>query len=78
MNMKLFWEISKDFFELIHPIIVEDTFENDKETLDEEKGFEEYEEDEEDICCNLSHIMHQLTLFINPEIYKKLNNNKID
>ena len=81
MIIKLF-EISKEFFELIYPPIVEDTFENDKEKLDEEKGLEEVSDDEE--CeeeiygCNLCHIMHQLILFINPEIYKKLNTNKID
>jgi len=85
MIIKLF-EISKEFFELIYPPIVEDTFENDKEKLDEENGLEEVSDDEEydeeyeeEICgCNLCHIMHQLILFINPEIYKKLNSNKID
>lgn len=82
MNIRLFLEMSKEFFELIHPPIVEEICENDKEKLDEEKGWQELSDDEEweeDICgCNLCHITRQLLLFINPKIYKKLNANKVD
>lgn len=81
MIIKLF-EISKEFFELIYPPIVEDTFENDKEKLDEEKGLEQItdqEECREEICgCNLCDITRKILLFINPTIYKKLNDNKVD
>ena len=79
MNINLFLEISKEFFELIHPPIVEKTCENDKEKLDEEKGWQELSDDEEyeqeTCCCKL---IRQISLFINPGIYKKLNANKID
>jgi hypothetical protein len=80
MNIRLFLEMSKEFFELIHPPIVEETCENDKEKLDEEKGWKELsdEEDEPECGCNLCDITRKILLFINPEIYKKLNANKID
>ena len=82
MNIRLFLEISKEFFELIHPPIVEETCENDKEKLDEEKGLEQItdqEECREEICgCNLCDITRKILLFINPTIYKKLNDNKVD
>ena len=79
MNIRLFLEMSKEFFELIHPPIVEETCENDKEKLDEEKGWQELSDDEEyeeeTCCCKL---IRQISLFINPGIYKKLNANKVD
>ena len=79
MNIRLFLEMSKEFFELIHPPIVEDACENDKEKLDEEKGWQELSDDEEyeeeTCCCKL---IRQISLFINPGIYKKLNANKVD
>ena len=81
MNIRLFLEISKEFFELIHPPIVEDACENDKEKLDEEKGWQELSDDEDDepeCGCNLCDITRKILLFINPEIYKKLNANKVD
>lgn len=79
MNIRLFLEMSKEFFELIHPPIVEEICENDKEKLDEEKGWQELSDDEEyeeeTCCCKL---IRQISLFINPGIYKKLNANKVD
>lgn len=83
MIIKLF-EISNDFFDLMYSPFIEDVLENEviREKLDEEKGWQEVSDDEEcdeDICgCNLCHTKHQLILFINPGIYKKLNANKID
>jgi len=82
MNIRLFLELSKEFFELIHPPIVEDIAKNDnyeKNLEDEEKGWQELSDDEEyeeeTCCCKL---IRQISLFINPGIYKKLNANKVD
>lgn len=83
MIIKLF-EISKDFFDLMYSPFIEDVLENEviRKKQDEEKGRQELSDDEEckeDICgCNFCHITRQILLFINPEIYKKLNANKID
>ena len=51
------------------------------DTFDEEKAFELVSDDDEDNIecgCNLCYTTRQLLLFINPEIYKKVNVNKID
>jgi hypothetical protein len=81
MIIKLF-EIISDFFELMYSPFIEDITENDKEKLDEKKGLEQisdYEECKEEICgCNLCYITRKILLFINPTIYKKLNDNKVD
>jgi hypothetical protein len=77
MIIKLFVIIS-DFFDLMYSPFIEDITENDKEKLDEEKGLYE-EECREEICgCNLCDITRKILLFINPTIYKKLNDNKVD
>ena len=89
MIIKLF-EIISDFFDLMHSPFIEDITENDKEKLDEEKELDEakgldeekgldHEEYKEEICgCNLCDITRKILLFINPTIYKKLNDNKVD
>lgn len=73
--------MSKEFFELIHPPIVEDVFENNivRMKQDEEKGLEEvlnYQKCEEENCC--CKLIRQISLFINPIIYKKQNDNKFN
>ncbi len=82
MNIKLFFEISKEFFELIHPSFVDDIIESNiiPDIFDEEKAFEELsdDDDEPECGCNLCHIMRQIVSFINPTMYKKLNPIKID
>jgi hypothetical protein len=83
MIIKLF-EIISDFFDLMYSPFIEDITENDKEKLDEEKELDEekgldHEEYKEEICgCNLCDITRKILLFINPTIYKKLNDNKVD
>ena len=73
MNIRLFLELSKEFFELIHPPIVEDIAKNDnyeKNLEDEEKGWQELSDDEEyedyvedrcngDIECAFSELAYQ-------------------
>ena len=82
MNIRLFFEISKVFFDLMYSPFIEDIIDNEiiLEKLDEEKGWEELSDDEdEEICdCNLCNTTRKILLFINPGIYKKLNANKID
>jgi hypothetical protein len=86
MNIKLFFEISKEFFDLMYsPFIEDDIIENDfRENLylsddDEEKNILAIDKEKEIICgCNLCYITRQILLFINPRIYKKLNDNKVD
>jgi hypothetical protein len=86
MNIKLFFEISKEFFDLMYSPFIEDTIiENEfRENLyvsddDEEKNISAIDKEKEIICgCNLCHITRKILLFINPRIYKKLNDNKVD
>ena len=82
MNIRLFLEICEEFFELIHPPIIDDITENEndeKNLKDEEKGCQYLDDDNESICgCNLCYTTQLLSLFINPTIYKKLNDNKVD
>ena len=81
MNIRLFLEISRDFFDLMHsPFINTDHDDIIPYIFDEEKSFEEVSDDEDDLeCgCNLCYTTRQILLFINPIIYKKVNVNKID
>lgn len=81
MNIKLFFEISKDFFDSIYSLdLEEDIVEKKEEEKDLELELEiDESDDEEDICgCNLCHITGQLLSFINSKNYKKLNANKVD
>ena len=86
MNIKLFFEISKEFFDSMYSYLEEDKTEyineediTDKEKIyeekiDEEKGWNEYG-DEDNLCyCNGCNIYRQFALFIDPTI----DNNKTD
>lgn len=78
MNIKLFFEISKEFFDSIYSPHLEEDIVEKKEEKDLELEINESDYEEEICGCNLYDITRQLLLFINPQIYKKLNTNKID
>lgn len=82
MNIRLFLEISRDFFDSMHsPFIDVNHDDIIQDVFDEEKAFEQLSDDDEDDIecgCNLCYTTRQLLLFINPRIYKKVNVNKID
>lgn len=79
MNINDFLAVAKEFFDQLNPNFCEYYIEDNNDKLDEEKGFQEVSDDEE--CeeemfwCEL---IRQISLFINPGIYKKLNANKVD
>lgn len=64
MSIKLFFQLSKDFFDQIHSQYIE--YENNQPIGDEEKGFEEWlEHKNEEICFyNLFLIITQILSFI--------------
>ena len=86
MNIKIFsfFDICKEFFDLMHsPFIYYEYEEKNKEVWDEEKGFIAYkelleDEDKEIYTWNLYHIIRKVLLYINPKIYKELDNAKVE
>lgn len=62
MNIKLFFEISKDFFDQMYSQNLELEDENCETYYDEEKGFEEWLDHKKEECCyyNLCLLMIQL------------------
>lgn len=79
MNIKLFLEIAGEFFDQMYAgDIYYDNCDYLNNKNDVENGFIENKEKEEEFCyCNVCSVSRQILLFINPEIYKKLNDNKI-
>ena len=72
--IKLFFEISKEFFDSIYSqgLDYEDENNDISENLDEEKGLE----DEEELCyCNACSVSRVFLSFISSEF---LNHNKVD
>ena len=109
MNIKIFsfFDICKEFFDLMHsPYIYYEYEEKKEEVWDEEKGFMAYNEllvnvDKEinscissEICssaftpdntsnatlfgCNLCRIIRKVLLYINPKMYKKIDDAKVE
>ena len=82
MNLNLFFQISKEFFEAIHSPYI-DYNNSTKHNLlpDEENDLINYKElfdsnrDVDVLCdCNLCYVIRQLIIFINPQFFKaKLN-----
>ncbi len=76
MNIRLFFEITKEFFDSMYSLVEEDYEENVneekvQENVDEENGDEEKGWDEECECyCNACSISRQILLFIDPNIYE--------
>jgi hypothetical protein len=76
MNIKLFFEISKEFFDSMYSYLEEDETEettNEEDTtnekkIDEEKGWNEYGYDDNLCYCNGCNIYRQFALFIDPNI----------
>ena len=70
-----FFEIIKQFFDLMHSPFIEDVFENDViiENFDYEQGLQEIsygeEFDEKLFDCNLCYATRRILLFINHGIY---------
>ncbi len=78
MNIKLFFEISKEFFDSIYSQYIEEEEECiDEETviikekIDEEKGWNKYDDDDNLCYCNGCNIYRQFVLFIDPNISNK-------
>ncbi len=84
MNIKLFLEISKEFFDLMHSPYIDYEYKEKKEEIwDEEKGFIAYKEliendDKEINTCNLYCIIRKVLLFFNLHFYKKLDDVKVE
>jgi len=86
MNIKIFsfFDICKEFFDLMHsPYIYYEYEEKKEEVWDEEKGFIAFKElleneDKESYTCNLYHIIRKVLLYINPKMYKELNDTKVE
>jgi len=86
MNIKIFsfFDICKEFFDLMHsPYIYNEYEEKKEEVWDEEKGFIAYKESlENDIketnTWNLCNILRKVLLYINPKIYKELDDIKVE
>ena len=86
MNIKniFFFDICKEFFDLMHSPYIYNEYEEKKEEIwDEEKGFIAYKESlENDIketySCNLCCIIRKVLLYINPKIYKELDDVKVE
>ncbi len=81
MNIRLFFEISKDFFDLMYSLYIEEDNEEDdnkekiinNEKIDEEKGLDQ--DNDEDLCyCDACSVCRQLFLVIDQNMY----DNKID
>ena len=85
MNIKIFsfFDICKEFFDLMHsPFIYYEYDEKKEEIWDEEKGFIAYKEllendNKETYICNLFRIIRKVLLYINPKIYKELDDVKV-
>ena len=86
MNIKIFsfFDICKEFFDLMHsPYIYNEYEEKKEEVWDEEKGFMAYKElvennDKKINTWNLCHIVRKVLLYINPKIYKELDEVKVE
>ena len=86
MNIKIFsfFDICKEFFDLMHsPYIYNEYEEKKEEVWDEEKGFIAYKESLENIdkkinTWNLCNILRKVLLYINPKIYKELDEVKVE
>ena len=86
MNIKIFsfFDICKEFFDLMHsPYIYYEYEEKKEEVWDEEKGFIAYKESLENIdkkinTWNLCNILRKVLLYINPKIYKELDVVKVE
>ena len=86
MNIKIFsfFDICKEFFDLMHsPYIYNEYEEKKEEVWDEEKGFIAYKESLENIdkkinTWNLCNILRKVLLYINPKIYKELDDVKVE
>ena len=86
MNIKIFsfFDICKEFFDLMHsPYIYNEYEEKKEEVWDEEKGFIAYKESLENIdkkinTWNLCNILRKVLLYINPKIYKELDVVKVE
>jgi hypothetical protein len=74
MNIKLFFEITNDFFHLMYSHFEEDVDEEtiEEEKIDEEKGMNEYGDDE--CYCNACSISRQILYFIEPRISQFMKN----
>ena len=81
MNIKIFsfFDICKEFFDLMHSPYIYNEYEEKKEEIwDEEKGFIAYKESLENVdkkinTWNLCNILRKVLLYINPKIYKELD-----
>jgi hypothetical protein len=86
MNIKIFsfFDICKEFFDLMHsPYIYYEYEEKKEEVWDEEKGFIAYKESLENVdrkinTWNLCNIVRKVLLYINPKIYKELDDVKVE
>ena len=86
MNIKIFsfFDICKEFFDLMHSPYIYNEYEEKKEEIwDEEKGFIAYKESLENIdkkinTWNLCNILRKVLLYINPKIYKELDDVKVE
>ena len=86
MNIKIFsfFDICKEFFDLMHsPYIYNEYEEKKEEVWDEEKGFIAYKESLENVdkkinTWNLCNILRKVLLYINPKIYKELDEVKVE
>lgn len=86
MNIKkfFFFDICKEFFDLMHsPYIYYEYEEKKEEVWDEEKGFIAYKESLESVdkkinTCSLCRIIRKVLLYINPKIYKELDDVKVE
>ena len=86
MNIKIFsfFDICKEFFDLMHSPYIYNEYEEKKEEIwDEEKGFIAYKESLENIdkkinTWNLCNILRKVLLYINPKIYKELDVVKVE
>ena len=86
MNIKIFsfFDICKEFFDLMHsPYIYNEYEEKKEEVWDEEKGFIAYKESLENVdkkinTWNLCNILRKVLLYINPKIYKELDDVKVE
>ena len=86
MNIKIFsfFDICKEFFDLMHsPYIYYEYEEKKEEVWDEENGFIAYKESLENIdkkinTCSLCRIIRKVLLYINPKIYKELDEVKVE
>jgi hypothetical protein len=96
MSIRLFFEISKDFFNAMYSHFEEEEYMDDEEETikekqqqdgeqqdgeqqdgeqqDEEKGWYQYEDDDNPCYCNGCNIYRQIILFIHPNI----GDNKFD